>query len=215
LISLYASHKEGSLLKEFDMRYSAEHKKQTRLKVITAAGQVFRKEGYGGAGIDALTKAAGVTNGAFYGHFKTKGEAFRTAVLAGMEELRQGIAALKTEQAGGWLKAFVSYYLGYKRTCDLGDSCALPTLSADVMRADEETRLAYTEELGRLVVEIAAGLPEDALCGATSAAAEDRAVLLLALLTGGVTLARAVNDPELSERISRLVAAEALRNTGC
>ncbi|GAA3096533.1 TetR/AcrR family transcriptional regulator [Rhizobium viscosum] len=196
------------------MRYSAEHKKQTLAKVISAAGQVFRKEGYGGAGIDALTKAAGVTNGAFYGHFKTKGEAFRTALLAGMDELLQGIAALKTEQAGGWLKAFVSYYLGYKRICDLGDSCALPTLSADVMRSDEETRLAYTKELGRLAAEIADGLPEEAPDGSPGASPEDRALLLLALLTGGVTLARAVNDPALSEKIARLVEAEAVRKAG-
>jgi AcrR family transcriptional regulator len=196
------------------MRYSAEHKRQTRMKVIAAAGQVFRKEGYGGAGIDALTKAAGVTNGAFYGHFKTKSEAFHVAVRTGMEELLQGIMALKTEQAGGWLKAFVSYYLGYKRTCDLGDSCALPTLSADVMRADDVTRLAYTEQLECLVAEIAAGLPEDAPRGATSASPEDRALILLALLTGGAMLARAVKDPGLSERIAQLVSAEALHNSG-
>ena len=98
------------------MRYSAEHKLETRARVITAAGQVFRKDGYGGAGIDALTKAAGVTNGAFYGHFKSKAEAFRTAVLEGLQDLRQGIAALKTNQPKDWLPTFVSYYLGYKRT---------------------------------------------------------------------------------------------------
>lgn len=111
------------------MRYSAEHKQETRTRVIAAAGRVFRQEGYGGAGIDALTKAAGVTNGAFYGHFKSKGEAFRTAVLAGLEELRQGIATLKASQPKDWLTTFVGYYLGYKRTCDLGESCALPSLS--------------------------------------------------------------------------------------
>jgi len=200
------------------MRYSAEHKQQTRTKVIAAAGQVFRKEGYGGAGIDALTKAAGVTNGAFYGHFKTKGEAFRTALIAGMDDLLTGIAALKATQGGGWLKSFAAYYLGYKRTCDLGDSCALPTLSADVMRSDEETRLAYTRQLERLTAEIADGLPESAQGGSagSSAAAsrEDRALLLLALLTGGVTLARAVNDPTLSARIAELVEAEAVRKAG-
>ena len=195
------------------MRYSAEHKEQTRTKVVSAAGQVFRQQGYGGAGIDALTKAAGVTNGAFYGHFKSKGEAFRTAVLAGMEDLRLGIAALKAEQPGDWLKTFVGYYLGFKRTCDLGESCALPTLSADVMRADEGTRQAYTEELERLVAEIAEGLPKAATRDAADISAEDQALLLLAQLTGGVTLARAVNDPALSEKIARLVTAEALRRT--
>lgn len=190
------------------MRYSTSHKQQTRAKVVLAAGQAFRKEGYGGAGIDALTKAAGVTNGAFYGHFKSKGEAFRAAVVAGMEELRQGIAALKLEQPGGWLKAFAGYYLGYKRTCELGESCALPTLSPDVMRADDETRRCYTEELWRLVTEIASGLEDDGSLHST----EDRALLLLALFAGGATLARAVSDQALSERIARLVTAEALRN---
>lgn len=191
------------------MRYSAEHKNQTRSKVVAAAGRVFRQEGYGGAGIDALTKAAGVTNGAFYGHFKSKSEAFRTAVVAGLEELRQGIKALKTEQPQGWLPTFVGYYLGHKRTCELGESCALPSLSADVMRTDPETRRAYTEELQHLIAEVAAGLPEGAAPGSPATSREDRAILTLALLTGGVTLARAVSDPALSERIARLVAAEA------
>ena len=193
------------------MRYSAEHKKRTQAKVIAAAGQVFRKEGYGGAGIDALTKAAGVTNGAFYGHFRSKSEAFRVAVLAGLEELRLGISALRAEHPQGWLKKFVNYYLGYKRTCDLGESCALPSLSADVMRTGNETRDAYTEELQRLITEIAAGLPDGAPGDREDTSREDRAILLLALLTGGVTLARAVSDPALSEKIAGLVTTEALR----
>ena len=57
------------------MRYSAEHKKQTRARILAAAGQLFRREGYGGSGIDGLTRGAGVTNGAFYGHFRSKSEA--------------------------------------------------------------------------------------------------------------------------------------------
>ncbi|MGO7033428.1 TetR/AcrR family transcriptional regulator [Rhizobium ruizarguesonis] len=192
------------------MRYSAEHKQETRTRVIAAAGRLFRQEGYGGAGIDALTKAAGVTNGAFYGHFKSKGEAFRTAVLAGLEELRQGIAALKASQPKDWLTTFVGYYLGYKRTCDLGESCALPSLSPDVMRADDETRSAYTAELKRLIEEVAVGLPEGEIPGQSKRRREDQAILLLAMLSGGVTLARAASDPALSKRIADVIAQAAL-----
>lgn len=195
------------------MRYSTEHKRETKTKVVAAAGRVFRKEGYGGAGIDALTKAAGVTNGAFYGHFKSKSEAFRTAVVSGLEELRQGVAALKASEPKGWLTTFVGFYLGYKRTCDLGESCALPSLSPDVMRADDETRAAYTVELKRLAEEVAAGLPGKGNPGGLAASREDRALVLLAMLSGGVTLARAVSDPEFSERIAHLVAQAALRLT--
>lgn len=184
------------------MRYSSEHKQQTRNKVVAAAGQVFREEGYGGAGIDALTKAAGVTNGAFYGHFKSKSEAFRTAVVDGLADLRQGIAALQADQPQEWLKTFVAFYLGYKRTCDLKESCALPTLSSDVMRTDPETRAAYTGQLQQIADELAAGLPD-------GDDRQDRALVMLSLLTGAAMLARSVSDPALSERIARLSAAQA------
>jgi TetR/AcrR family transcriptional repressor of nem operon len=197
------------------MRYSAEHKQETKAKVVAAAGRVFRQAGYGGAGIDALTKAAGVTNGAFYGHFKSKSDAFRIAVLSGLDELRQGVAALKASEPKGWLTTFVGFYLGYKRTCELGESCALPSLSPDVMRADQATRDAYTAELRLLISEIATGLPENGGSPATPASSrEHQAIVLLAMLSGGVTLARAVSDPALSERIARLVAQAATRSTG-
>lgn len=192
------------------MRYSAEHKQETRMRIVAAAGQIFREEGYGGAGIDALTKAAGVTNGAFYGHFKSKSVAFRTAILAGLDDLRQGISALKTEHPEGWLKTFVKYYLGYKRTCKLGEACALPVLSPDVMRADDQTREVYTAELHRLMKEVASGLaaqrPDQ-----SETAHEDRAIVLLSMLSGAAVLSRAVSDPDFADRIAQVIETEALK----
>jgi TetR/AcrR family transcriptional regulator, transcriptional repressor for nem operon len=187
------------------MRYDAEHKKATRARIVAAAGRLFRSEGYGGSGIDGLTKAAGVTNGAFYGHFKSKREAFRTAVLAGLDELRLGILELKSSRKKGWLKTFIAFYLGPKRVCDIGQGCALPSLSPEVMRADAGTREAYEVELRRLVEEVASGLP-----GRSKRQRDDAAIALLALLSGGVTLARAVADPALSERIAQAVGRFAL-----
>jgi AcrR family transcriptional regulator len=187
------------------MRYSAEHTQETRTRIIDAAGKLFRREGYGGSGIDGLTKAAGVTNGAFYGHFKSKREAFRTAVVVGLQDLRTAIAQLKTTEAKGWLKLFVDFYLGPKRTCEIGDSCAVPNLSPDVMRADDETRDAYQAELLGIIAEMSGGLD-----GQSSQAKDDKAIALLALLSGGVTLARTVTDPELSERIANAVNRAAL-----
>jgi TetR/AcrR family transcriptional regulator, transcriptional repressor for nem operon len=187
------------------MRYSTEHKEQTRARIIDAAGQLFRTEGYGGSGIDGLTKAAGVTNGAFYGHFKSKSEAFRTAVLAGLDELRFAVAELKTGRGKRWLRTFVDIYLGPKRTCHIGQSCALPSLSPDVMRADAETRRVYETELRRIIDEVASGLSDRA-----TVKRDDAAIALLALLAGGVTLARAVADPAFSERIAQAVGRHAL-----
>jgi TetR/AcrR family transcriptional regulator, transcriptional repressor for nem operon len=187
------------------MRYSAEHKQNTHARILDAAGRLFRQEGYGGSGVDRLAKAAGVTNGAFYGHFKSKSEAFRTAVLAGLDELRLGIAALKASHGKRWLRRFIDFYLGPKRTCDIGQGCALASLSSEVMRSDPETRRAYEAELRRIIDEIAPSLP-----GGTSGKRGESAIALLALLSGGVTLARAVADPALSQRIADSVGRLAL-----
>lgn len=182
------------------MRYSVEHKNETRTRILDAASRLFRQEGYGGAGIGPLAKAAGVTNGAFYGHFKSKSEAFRSVVLTGLEQVRLAIADLKAAHGKRWRRPFVDFYLGPRRTCELGESCALPSLSPEVMRADDETRDAYEEQLLRIVGEVSAGLEDLPV-----ADREDRAIAFLALLSGGVTLARAVRDPALSERIAQAV----------
>ncbi|AJK47629.1 TetR/AcrR family transcriptional regulator [Burkholderia plantarii] len=187
------------------MRYTAEHKQETRARILAAAAQLFRREGYEGAGISGLTEAAGVTNGAFYGHFKSKGDAFRTIVQLGLEQLRGGVASLKQQHGSRWLKRFVEFYLGTKRTCDLGQACALQSLSPEVMRAEEPIRAAYEEELRRLIDEVAGGLPHG-----KPGERQDAAIATLALLAGGVTLARAVADPQLSERIAKAVSRAAL-----
>jgi AcrR family transcriptional regulator len=182
------------------MRYNAEHKQRTREAILGAAGRVFRAEGYGGSGIDGLTRAAGVTNGAFYGHFKTKAEAFTQVVEIGLRELREGVERFQAEHGAGWLAPFADFYLGWKRVCDIREACALPTLSAEVARADDATRAAYQEEFRLLVAATAAGLGGD----------EARATAVLALLSGAATLARAVPDPELGARVAANARAAAL-----
>lgn len=182
------------------MRYSVEHKNETRTRILDAASRLFRQEGYGGAGIGPLAKAAGVTNGAFYGHFKSKSEAFRSVVLSGLEQLRHAITAMKAAHGKRWRRSFVDFYLGPRRTCELGESCALPSLSPEVMRADDETRDAYEAEWLRIVGEVSAGLEDMPVEDR-----DDRAIAFLALLSGGVTLARAVRDPVVSERIAQAV----------
>ena len=90
------------------MRYQAEHKQEAKAKLLEAAGRGFRRLGYGGIGVDGLAKEAGVTSGAFYGHFKSKDAAFGAAALAGLDDLRAGIAALQDEQGARWAETFIA-----------------------------------------------------------------------------------------------------------
>lgn len=63
----------------------------------------------------------------------------------------------------------------------------MPSLSAEIERADPQARAAYETELQGVMASVAAGLPDG-----TQAEREARAWVLLSLLAGGVTLARAV-----------------------
>jgi TetR/AcrR family transcriptional regulator, transcriptional repressor for nem operon len=182
-------------------RYAQGHKEASRARIVAAVGRGFRRQGYGGVGVDGLAREAGVTHGAFYGHFRSKAEAFSAAVAAGLNELRKGIETMRGEHGKGWLGAFSAFYMGYKRTCELGDACTLPSLSAEIERAGPEARAAYETGLHGVMQAVAAGLPESG----TQAEREARAWVVLSLLAGGVTLARAVPDPATSEQIAAAV----------
>ena len=47
---------------------------ETRERILTAAGRLFREHGVDGVGVDAVMREAGLTHGGFYAHFKSKGE---------------------------------------------------------------------------------------------------------------------------------------------
>ncbi|MBK1662419.1 TetR/AcrR family transcriptional regulator [Paracraurococcus ruber] len=194
------------------MGHPAGRKEEGRARVLAAAGRGFRAQGYGGIGVDGLARAAGVTSGAFYAHFASKAAAFRAAVVAGMQDLRAGLAALRAT-GEGWRARFIGLYLDDRRTCDLAESCALQSLTGEVARADPETRAAYEAELQAVIAELAAGLEGGAEDG-TDPGRRARATALLALLAGGVSMARAVRDPALAEEIAAAVRAAALRLEG-
>lgn len=186
-----------------------EQKVQTRQRILDAAGRGFRKGGFGGVGVDGLAKAAGVTSGAFYVHFSSKEAAFKEAVLAGIDELRVAVESLREAHGSGWVETFVDFYLSYKRVCDLGDSCALQSLIPEVGRADEQIKAAVEVRMDSLAHAIADGLPEGG-----PRARMDRAWALMALLSGGVTLARATQDAAASEAIASAIRKAALAVVG-
>src|SRR5215469_13600858 len=97
-----------------------------RARLLDAAGRGFRASGFGGAGVDALAKGAGLTSGAFYAHFESKADAFRLAVADGLAFLRGGIAQFQAQHGSGWRDPFVDFYLGQRMEVGLDEACALP-----------------------------------------------------------------------------------------
>lgn len=174
-----------------------EKKVQTRQRILVAAGRSFRKGGFGGVGIDGLAKEAGVTSGAFYVHFDSKAVAFRESVRQGMHELKEGVLHFQSLHGAAWWPEFVKFYLGFKRTCDLSESCALQSLSPEIGRSDGDSRAVFEEGLRDVAETILAGprsreVPLDL----------EATLVALASLIGAVTLARAVGSDALSAQIA-------------
>ena len=187
------------------MSLQAEKRRASRRRIVEAASQAFRKNGLGGIGVDGLAKGAELTSGAFYFHFKSKMEVFVASLEHALEDLRSGIARFQQQDTKHWLTSFTAYYLGFKRTCDLKEGCSLPALSPEVERAGRPAQQVFEKKFAEIIDAVAAGLPAN-----KSGSRRDRAIVLLALLSGGVNLARAVDDDAMSEEIAAVVRKAAL-----
>ena len=182
------------------MAHRAGQKEESRARILESAGRGFREHGYGGLGVDALAKRAGVTSGAFYAHFKSKAVAFQESVTDGLASLRRRVEGMRADKGPDWREHFIDFYLGDRRTVELAGSCTLQSLTGEVARADEDTRAAYETGFLDIIEATAAGFDGD-----TESERRSKATALLALLIGGVSMARAVKDPALQEQIAEAV----------
>ena len=187
------------------MRYKPGHREEAKARILAAAGSGFRKHGYGGIGVDGLAEEAGVTSGAFYGHFASKESAFQEAIAVGLDQLRGSIERFRAQHGEGWVEAYTDFYLGPRRTCDLSDSCTLQSLSSEVGRSSEAIRSTYRAEIVKVVAAVAEGLSSGTL-----EERERRAWAFLVILSGGVTMARAVDDMAVGEAIAAAARVAAL-----
>lgn len=153
-------------------------------RLIAAAGRSFRLGGYGGTGVDAVAREAGLTSGAFYAHFGSKAKAFESALRDGLDTLLAAVVQFRAERGAAWRDAFVDFYLGERLAAELGDACVLPTFTADVARTDEGAQAIYRDRLAAIAAAMAEGFDGDAA----------RAWALLAILSGAAAMARAVGS---------------------
>lgn len=183
----------------------AEQKEETRKKILAAASRSFRKNGYAGIGVDGLSKAAGVTSGAFYKHFGSKEAAFRQAVRAGLDEVLEAAPRFQNDHGEKWLEAFVDYYLGKPHREDREGGCAMTTLSPEVVREDDALRAEFEGGMQEIVEAIARGLE-----GGDAQARQSKAWGLLSTLIGGLTFARAMASEDAAEQVAAAAKDAAL-----
>ncbi len=192
------------------MPYTAEHKAETRARIVGSARRLFNRRGFTEVSIDEIMAHAGLTRGGFYNHFSTKDELYAEAISMTLEcekMTADGKEIDFTLPPSRLSEIIINAYLSDQHFQDIEESCPLVALPSDTARGGEPVRQAY-----RQVLEAMIGLFEASQDKRGDA--RRRAIAMATLCIGGMTLARAIDDDQLSAEIRHIARDTALETGG-
>ena len=178
------------------MRVSRKKCAESRERILDVAAMLFREKGFDGIGVADIMKAAGLTHGGFYRHFGSKDDLAAQTVGIALESTAAYLSRLFESAATQPLSALFDEYLSPQHRDDLGKGCPFAALSADIARQGESVRSAFTVGLEPILELLSNVVP-----GGSKAVRRREAIAILAQLIGTLLLARAVDDPALSDEI--------------
>jgi TetR/AcrR family transcriptional regulator, transcriptional repressor for nem operon len=177
------------------MRYSKEHKQETHARIVKKASVRLREKGAHGIGVADLMKEAGLTHGGFYAHFDSReamlAEAADRAGAESVATLERISAAAPPENA---LQALMRAYLSKEHLEAVESGCPMAALGSEMPRQTPQVRRAATRRIKEAIDLVARQLP-----GWGKPAAHEQALATLSTMVGALVLARAVDDPKLSD----------------
>lgn len=169
------------------MKVSREQMAENRRRILDAASRLFRAKGFDAVSVAEVMKAAGLTHGGFYGHFRSKDD-----LIA--ETLADTLAADPGKGLG--FQAFVEAYLSPKHRDNAADGCPTAGLAALTRHQAASSRKAMTVGLRSQFERLGKVSP-----GPTAAKRRRAAIGSWSAMVGAIILARAVDDPALSDEI--------------
>lgn len=184
------------------MESSRHDQLDARTRLLNAALRVIRAKGYADTSVDELCKAAGVTKGAFFHHFKTK-EDLALAAADHFAAMAAGLfAAAPFNQLSDPLDRLLGYieFRGNILRGELPDcTCLLGTMVQETY----ETHPAIRDACDKHISEHAAGVARDITAAKAMYApdapwsAESLALCIQSAFQGAFVLAKAANSPDV------------------
>jgi TetR/AcrR family transcriptional repressor of lmrAB and yxaGH operons len=167
----------------------------TRQRLIRAAEQLLRTQGYSGTGLKQLTAAAGAPWGSLY-HFFPDGKAELAAEAARYagEIYAEGWrrAFDRTASPGEAIERVFMAETKLLETSDYRDGCPIASMTMDVASTDERLRSACERAFGLWLETLSDGFQR---YGAPADAADGLASFVLSAIEGAIVLSRAAKSP--------------------
>ena len=163
----------------------------TRERLLTAAQRLFRKRGYHATGLNDILEAAQAPKGSLYHHFPGGKEAIGVCVV---EKISSSLLNLLAQSRARSTEAVLrqagaQMLLAMEKTNF--ELCTLFASFAAERKTSPQLGLAVTLAYGELTAAIKELLLRD---GLTIRLAKDKAILIVALLEGGLLLSQAQSD---------------------
>lgn len=179
------------------MRYDADHKQQTRERILKAASGAIRAEGPHRIALAPVMARAGLTHGGFYAHFASKDDLVAAAIDQMFAESRARMQRATDGRApADALARYIDLYLSAAHRDARNDGCPVPFLAGDLPRLTAQARERFAAGVAAMRAALAQRLTliECADPDATASSA-------LAEMVGALAIARAEPDPAASDAV--------------
>jgi TetR/AcrR family transcriptional regulator, transcriptional repressor for nem operon len=178
-------------------RTTKTRKEATHERIVEVAARAIRRNGYGGAGVADVMKEAGLTHGGFYAHFGSReGMLAEAADRAGADTVALLTRVASNAPQDEALQALLRAYLSDEHVAQAETGCPLAALGSEMPRQSADVRRAATRRIKELIDLVARQMP-----GWGGPGAHEKALATVATMVGAVLLARAVDDPQLSDAV--------------
>jgi len=190
----------------------AEKGEHTRERILAATEPLVLESGFAATSLDDILKATGLTKGAFFHHFRGKGDLARALVeryvandLAIFERFAAESRTASSdplEQAYAFLKLFESFIEGLEKPLA---GCLLATYVYESMQFEPAIQKYITQSFRRWAALYEAKF-EAVLARrrpARPVSARELADMIVSIIEGGFILSRAYGDPYIIARQSK------------
>ncbi|MBA5689121.1 TetR/AcrR family transcriptional regulator [Rugamonas apoptosis] len=183
--------------KKSTQRTAPSRKELTHERIVEVAARVIRRSGYDGTGVADIMKEAGLTHGGFYAHFESRDALLAEAGdRAGAESVALAARVAAAAPPGQAVQAMMEAYLSPGHISAIETGCPVSALGSEMPRQAPEVRRAATTHIKEMIDVFARQMPDWG-----QQQAHERAMALVCALIGTTMLARAVDDPRLSEAL--------------
>ncbi len=186
------------------MSAKAEQKERSHETILQSASRLLREKGIAGARVADVMEGAGLTVGGFYAHFGSKKDLIDGALRLTGEGLRERLfAGLEEKPASARAEVILKRYLSVRHRDETLRGCPLPAVVGEVGTTAPEYGPVLEEQIGRL----AGALETHLETPRGEVSPKQLSIALVALMYGGLSMARALRGTPMSEEILKACRA--------